>query len=45
MNEQTGMPQKFLTKMGTRGSTKTDKSGYSTTHGFMTENSEELLQL
>ena len=43
MNEQTGMP-KFLTKWETLGSNWTDISGYSPTHGFTTENSEELLQ-
>ncbi len=43
MNEQTGMP-KFLTKWETLGSNWTDISGYSPTHRFTTENSEELLQ-
>jgi len=43
MDEQTGMP-KFLTKWETLGSNWTDISGYSPTHGFTTENSEELLQ-
>lgn len=43
MNEQTGMPR-FLTKWETLGSNWTDISGYSPTHGFTTENSEELLQ-
>jgi adenine specific DNA methylase Mod len=43
MDEQTGMP-KFFTKWETLGSNWTDVSGYSPTHGFTTENSEELLQ-
>ena len=43
IDEQTGMP-KFLTKWETLGSNWTDISGYSPTHGFTTENSEELLQ-
>jgi len=43
IDEQTGMP-KFLTKWETIGSNWTDISGYSPTHGFTTENSEELLQ-
>ncbi len=43
MDEETGMP-KFLTKWETLGSNWTDISGYSPTHGFTTENSEELLQ-
>ena len=43
MDEQTGMP-KFFTKWETLGSNWTDISGYSPTHGFTTENSEELLQ-
>ena len=43
MDEKTGMP-KFLTKWETLGSNWTDISGYSPTHGFTTENSEELLQ-
>jgi adenine-specific DNA-methyltransferase len=43
MDKQTGMP-KFLTKWETLGSNWTDISGYSPTHGFTTENSEELLQ-
>lgn len=43
MNEQTGMP-KFLTKWNTLGSNWTDISGYSPTHDFTTENSEELLK-
>jgi len=43
MDKQTKMP-KFLTKWETLGSNWTDISGYSPTHGFTTENSEELLQ-
>jgi len=43
MDEKTGMP-KFLTKWETLGSNWTDISGYSPTHEFTTENSEELLQ-
>ncbi len=43
IDEKTGMP-KFFTKWETLGSNWTDISGYSPTHGFTTENSEELLQ-
>ncbi len=43
LDENSGMP-KFLTKWETLGSDWTDISGYSPTHDFTTENSEELLQ-
>jgi adenine specific DNA methylase Mod len=43
IDKKTGMP-KFLTKWETLGSNWTDISGYSPTHNFTTENSEQLLQ-